>query len=250
MPSWGSDSFNRTIKRASSFSLDGSRHRKAPAAAAADAEQQHQQQPQQYRGGVHVGGSTFLLSPPIRNKTERAHDSPTDLGEWGNLAYAEGDPRASYEGFHGNVTQVQEAAVAELHRLVTTAKLDLDLVRGAGQSEGSLAPVEPMRLCLLRFLRANNFSTKKAYAQLEENVNFREKEGVANLLLQAPSEVLACDPEAINEYFPHWDFGADKFNRPVLCKRYGGFVVSELVQMTTIDRMVKSHVWEQEMTLR
>ncbi|KAG5190795.1 CRAL-TRIO domain-containing protein, partial [Tribonema minus] len=166
----------------------------------------------------------------------------TGLGTWGELAYSLEDPRHVLEGFHGQLSEPQEGALRELYGLVESLNLDLTLVRGQ--------PAEPLRLCLLRFLRANGFNAPKALAQLEENVNFRDRENVVDLLQQKASDVLGCDPEAINRYFPHWDFGEDRVGRPVLCKQYGGFVVSELLSLTTMESMVRSHVWEQEMTLR
>lgn len=172
--------------------------------------------------------------------------------EFEKLLYSTDDPRASLDGFPHNVTEAQEAAVLELESLVVAANLNLDEVRGAAPvvCSGGPTPPEPMRLCMLRFLRANNFNPAAALRQLELNVTWRASEGVTALLEQDAEEILGCDPALTEAYFPHWDFGADRIGRPVLLKKYGDFQIWELTKLTTLQALTRLHVWEQEMTLR
>ncbi|CAN0135804.1 unnamed protein product [Discosporangium mesarthrocarpum] len=137
----------------------------------------------------------------------------------------------------------------ELGQAVTAAGIDLTMVRGAWGQEESCSE-EPLQLCLLRFLRANAFNVPKALIQLEKNVVYRLEQGVHELVRKTPREVLGCDPEKVNCFYPRWLLCHDRLGRPVLAKQYGGLKLWELTEITTLSNMVRSHVWEQEMVLR
>ncbi|CAM9792836.1 unnamed protein product, partial [Phaeothamnion confervicola] len=188
-------------------------------------------------------GSITVATTPLELPPAAAAASfePVQLVD---MFYHPDDARAQHDGFFGRLTEEQEAALREMETLA--ASLDLASIAGFGDDG---APSEPLPLLFLRFLRANDFKPHKAVAHIEENIEWRAAQGLRALLAEAPEEVLGCDPEEVNRYFPHWNLGPDRMGRPVLCKQYGGFKVWELMKLTTVERMVRSHLWEQEKTL-
>ncbi|CAM9135726.1 unnamed protein product, partial [Choristocarpus tenellus] len=159
------------------------------------------------------------------------------------------DPRSRLDGYLGNLTESQQVALADLERAVQENIMDLTMVCGRWGEEISRS-TEPVQLCLLRFLRANDFIVPKALSQLEENVIYRSEHDVGELVRSSMREILGCDPDKVNRYYPRWLLGHDRLGRPVLAKQYGGLKLSELTQLTTVEKMVNSHVWEQEMVLK
>ncbi|CAM9708001.1 unnamed protein product [Chrysoparadoxa australica] len=165
-----------------------------------------------------------------------------------HLQYDNHDPRSKLEGFWGMTTASHEALISQLKEKVEESGLDLSVMTGE-QSDPASPPAEPVAMCLLRFLRANNMSVDQAYSQLLDAVNWREEEGVAALMQKSPLEVLGTHPDRINEFFPHFDLGEDKAGRPVLCKQYGGFKMWELKKLTSREQLIQMHIWEQEATI-
>ena len=71
--------------------------------------------------------------------------------------------------------------------------------------------------------------------------------GVQDILACRPEEILGVsDLGEITCLFPHWHCGFDKLGRPVMYKQYGHFDCSKLLKVTSIDALMKYHVWEQE----
>jgi hypothetical protein len=111
--------------------------------------------------------------------------------------------------------------------------------------------VDP-KLIFLRYLRANNFDTKKTTAHIEKNVAWRKEMKVKELVTQTPEEILGRPMEELTKVFPHWHYGYDKTGRPIVYKQYGKFDASHVKTLSggNYDNVVKYHVWEQEACLR
>ncbi|CAM9319843.1 unnamed protein product [Scytosiphon promiscuus] len=162
------------------------------------------------------------------------------------------DPRSGTKGYEGSLTQDEEGALNELQSIIEEDGLDLRLVRGDyGEGfDGGQHAVEPLRLCLLRFLRGNAFSVSKALSQLEDCVDHRRQHPTDKLLSKSPREVLECDVEEFNSFYPRWLMGYDRLGRPMLATRYGSLRLWEMTKLTTIERMTELHAREQELLLR
>jgi hypothetical protein len=99
----------------------------------------------------------------------------------------------------------------------------------------------------LRYLRANSFSVEKTISHILTNLSWREEQGVIHLLASRPESILGVNSMSeITGIFPHWHSGYDRFGRPVIYKQYGNFDVSRLLKVTTLDALMKYHIWEQE----
>ena len=61
-----------------------------------------------------------------------------------------------------------------------------------------------------------------------------------------PSEILGCEVKDLVHYYPHGHVGYDLQGRPIIVQRYGGFDVSSIKRITTLEAVVRYHIWEQE----
>lgn len=55
--------------------------------------------------------------------------------------------------------------------------------------------------------------------------------------------------EAVKKCYPQGFHGVDKFGRPLYIERIGMIDLTNLLNVTTIDRYIKYHISEQEKTL-
>ena len=103
---------------------------------------------------------------------------------------------------------------------------------------------------LLRFLRARKFSIPDAEKMLRANIEYRLTNDINALAkLETISEVFDnydIDYSDVAKYYPHSTIGFDTQGRPVTYKLWGTFEVWNLKKMTSLDNLVKFHVWEQE----
>lgn len=104
------------------------------------------------------------------------------------------------------------------------------------------------RLTMLRYLRANNFDFKKTTAHMLENIEWRRKHKVDEIITQHPEQLLGFPIEKLTKIFPHWQYGFDKTGRPVLYKLYGKFDATAIKNLAggSFDNLFKYHIWEQE----
>ncbi|GMH92118.1 hypothetical protein TL16_g12251 [Triparma laevis f. inornata] len=102
----------------------------------------------------------------------------------------------------------------------------------------------------LRFLRARKFSIPDAEKMLRANIEYRLTNEVNALAgLESISEVFDnydINYEDVAKYYPHSTIGFDTQGRPVTYKLWGNFEVWNLKKMTSLDNLVRFHVWEQE----
>ncbi|GKU95546.1 hypothetical protein SLEP1_g8893 [Rubroshorea leprosula] len=98
---------------------------------------------------------------------------------------------------------------------------------------------------LLRFLRMTDFDLLKAKTMLSNYLQWRQDFGVDTIQKEFKFDELA----EVKKRYPHGFHGVDKYGRPVYIERIGMVDMNELLQITTIERLVKNHIAEQEKTL-
>ncbi|GLT49179.1 hypothetical protein SLA2020_227560 [Shorea laevis] len=98
---------------------------------------------------------------------------------------------------------------------------------------------------LLRFLRMTDFDLLKAKTMLSNYLQWRQDFGVDTIQKEFKFDELA----EVKKRYPCGFHGVDKYGRPVYIERIGMVDMNELLQITTIERLVKNHIAEQEKTL-
>lgn len=98
---------------------------------------------------------------------------------------------------------------------------------------------------LLRFLRMRDFDLIKAKIMLLNYLKWRQDFGVDNIQKDFKFDELA----EVKKCYPHGFHGVDRYGRPLYIERIGLVDLNALLQITTVERLVKNHVAEQEKTL-
>jgi hypothetical protein len=164
-----------------------------------------------------------------------------------DFPYPEGTPGADFKNNGGryihNLSEPNRAILEELKQWVVAEKIDI--------KDLSLDILHES-LILLRYLRANNFNSKKTKKQIVTNIEWRRSQNIPELMKQDPEEILGCKLSDLVAHFPHWHYNYDKTGRPLLFKRQGAFDMKLIKQLCggSFDRMFRYHVWEQELTSR
>jgi hypothetical protein len=109
--------------------------------------------------------------------------------------------------------------------------------------------VESVESVSLRFLRARNFAVPKALALLSECVNKKRELSAAKWASLTPDECAHCDVEALKTWYPHAQFGFDRFNRPILFEHSGKVDGNAIRQMTSMDHLISYHWWTMDNSL-
>jgi len=146
-------------------------------------------------------------------------------------------PYTQMSGYVGTMTGVEETGLSALKGEIRRTGLQLDIAKHPLVAEDSF---------LLRFLRARKFNALQAYEMIRSDIEWREKEEVAQLRFQKPSDILGCDPSIVTQYLPHWQSGFDKVGRPVIYKHFGATQTWSLKEHMTLENLVKFYWWEQE----
>ncbi|XP_022923476.1 phosphatidylinositol/phosphatidylcholine transfer protein SFH11 isoform X2 [Cucurbita moschata] len=98
---------------------------------------------------------------------------------------------------------------------------------------------------LLRFLRMRDFDTTAAKDMFLKFIKWREDFRTDALSKGFKFE----EKEEVKKWYPHGYHGVDKYGRPIYIERLGMVDLNKLLQVTTLERFVKYHVYEQEKTL-
>ncbi|XP_077236251.1 sec14p-like phosphatidylinositol transfer family protein isoform X2 [Tasmannia lanceolata] len=98
---------------------------------------------------------------------------------------------------------------------------------------------------LLRFLRMRSFDMPKAKDMYLKMLKWRNDIGIDRIVTDFKIE----EYEEVKKYYPHGFHGVDRYGRPLYIERIGLIDLNALMKVTTIDRYVKYHIYEQEKTL-
>lgn len=142
-------------------------------------------------------------------------------------------------GTIGNLTPEQETALASFLRLATPADLEMSKFK-----------IEAAESAALRFLRARNFDVNNALQLIRDCVKRRVEGRAAHYAsLTDPDQCTLCDTEALKKFYPHGQYGYDRFNRPVLYEHSGAVDGNAITQMTTLDNLINYHWYSMDYTL-
>ncbi|CAK7898366.1 Sec14p cytosolic factor [[Candida] anglica] len=95
---------------------------------------------------------------------------------------------------------------------------------------------------LLRFLRARKFDVAKAKEMFEDCEKWRKDFGTNTVL----TDFHYTEKPLVAKLYPQYYHKTDKDGRPVYFEELGRVNLTEMLKMTTQDRMLKNLVWEYE----
>ncbi|CAN1174604.1 Phosphatidylinositol/phosphatidylcholine transfer protein SFH11 [Linum perenne] len=98
---------------------------------------------------------------------------------------------------------------------------------------------------LLRFLRMRDFDIPKAKDMFVNYIKWREEYRVDAIAKEFKFEEIV----EVKKYYPNGFHGVDRVGRPVYIERLGMVDTNGLLEVTTLDRLVKYHIFEQEKTM-
>ena len=158
--------------------------------------------------------------------------------------YPSGTPGADFKNNGGrylhNLTVINKAALVETQQWVKADNINLNEL---------CCDILHSSLLLLRYLRANNFNVKKTKKHMLNNIEWRKEQRITELMKLSPEQILGCKLSDLMDQYPHWHFGYDKTGRPLLFKQQGEFNMKAIKALCggSFDRVVRYHIWEQEL---
>ena len=158
--------------------------------------------------------------PPLPTTS---NDSPHHLDTWGQP---------------GHLTTAQEEALREFTAQASVSNL-----------EKAKFSVESIENVSLRFLRARSFNVTNAIALLNECIKKKTEGKAEHYASLTPDQCTNCDVAALMKWYPHGQFGFDKFNRPIVFEHSGGVDGQAIYQMTTLEGCIAYHWWTMEHVL-
>lgn len=141
-------------------------------------------------------------------------------------------------GIKGHLTELQQQAYDHFRSVVREENLNIAKFR-----------VESLENVSLRFLRARNFNVDNALQLLQECVDRKTSLNSSYWATKKPDECAHCNVEALKKWYPHAQFGYDKFNRPVLFEHSGAVDGNAIYQMTTLEHLINYHWYSMETEL-
>jgi hypothetical protein len=118
-----------------------------------------------------------------------------------------------------------------------------------------VATVEPLweeedrYLCVLRFLRARNFSVDKAFEKIYADWKWRNGVNRDWMAFTDAQAVLGCNPTTIYKLFPTWFQGFCKEGRPVTWKQFGK-LDHGIFDVADVATLLKFHSWESDQLIK
>jgi len=159
------------------------------------------------------------------------------------LPYHPDNCKGQESGYFPNLTDAHKESLERIKAMIDADEEVMDLFYIKGDREN-------VTLRLLRFLRARKFDASASYAMLKKDLLWRRDVVGFQMKSEFAQDILQCDLNEIHRYFPCWIQGYDKQQRPVSYRQFGRLEIWSVMKMTTMDRLVKFHAWESEMSLR
>ncbi|RKP19715.1 Isocitrate/Isopropylmalate dehydrogenase-like protein, partial [Rozella allomycis CSF55] len=97
---------------------------------------------------------------------------------------------------------------------------------------------------LCRFLRARRFDLAKALKMLLDYEKWRKEFQVDDIV----KTFEFTEYDKVHELYPRYYHGVDKEGRPVYIEHFGKLNVKKLMEVTTVDRVIKDYVYQYEKT--
>ena len=148
-------------------------------------------------------------------------------------------------GYYPNIDATQHAAVLKLTSMLTS---HMDSDSGLTLYQRFQHDDEHEYLRSLRFLRARKFDVAKAFTLVSSDVEWRADK--LSLRRRTSVDVLGSDSLSMYNYFPTWMQGYDKQQRPVSYRQFGKFEIGKVLQLTTMEKLIRFHAWETEAAVR
>jgi hypothetical protein len=146
------------------------------------------------------------------------------------------------EQHYGTLNETNQQALMDLTKLLledtSIDKAELFAARQRG--------LEPWDGFLLRWLRVTKFNVSTSRDMIAKHITWRLSEGVTGLSALAEDQVLQCSSSSVRFHRPVWVAGFSRAKTPILFRRLGCFNAKELLKLTTMDCLVRHHIWEQE----
>lgn len=137
----------------------------------------------------------------------------------------------------GAVSEEGPSALKDKERAV------LDQFRAVLQASGARYKGRfPDDRTLLRFLRARNFHLKDAKAMLEATLAWREENSVDHIR----KEFQYPERTELKKFYPQFHHQTDKSGRPIYIEQFGRLDVDKVLEVTTMERLLKFHIQEWE----
>jgi hypothetical protein len=141
-------------------------------------------------------------------------------------------------GWYPNLDLSQKAAAAKIKKMIDDEGLSFNYDR------------ENEYLKILRFLRARKYDVNLTMDLIRNDVKWRVENRVCDLKDYQVEDIIELSPTQMFEHFPAWVQGFDKEGRPVSYRKFGQLDCKKVLTLTTMENLVRFHVWETEQALR
>jgi hypothetical protein len=141
-------------------------------------------------------------------------------------------------GTKGHLTESQQQAYDHFRQVVSEDNLNIAKFK-----------IESLENVSLRYLRARSFHVDNALQLLQDSVDRKTSLNSSHWSSRTPDECAHCNVEALKKWYPHAQFGYDKFHRPVLFEHSGAVDGYAIYQMTTLEHLINYHWYSMETEL-